>query len=202
MAQPTHAPGKHPGPFVGGFTAPAPKTKPAFKAGTEDSDDDEDPYPRIEPIPLAPGEEDLNAFDNAKKYFTYWLHKLDNPPEEAIELHRNGKDRDWGILMSKRNSASFISQYIYNRGLMKKLEKIPEHHDILTRATYYFQERDSRTGIPGIMATLGKPVPGTPFENYYKGAPGSEPVVWEIPTLPGCDGPIGYDMPPTPEDDE
>ena len=52
------------------------------------------------------------------------------------------------------------------------------------------------------MRALGKPVPGTPFENYYKGAPGSEPVVWEIPTLPGCDGPIGYDMPPTPEDDE
>ena len=101
--------------------------------------------------------------------------------------------------MSKRNSASFISQYIYNRGCMEKLKQVEGAKEIMDRACKYFLRYDSRTGLPGTSHSLGWTVEGTPFETMYKGFP--DDVVWEIPTLPGADGPIGSDMPPPPEPD-
>jgi hypothetical protein len=118
----------------------------------------------------------------------------------SLEKDKQANPEWWASLMSLRNTASFISQYIYNVGLMDKLKKIedPDPVAVMHEACLFFMEYDSRTGLPGVCYTIGAPVPGSPHSEYYKG-PGMEDVEWVTPTLPGADGPMGHDMEPMPD---
>jgi hypothetical protein len=181
---------------------------------------------KLKPIFMPEHEKLLNPFEDAEEYFTYWLHKMRDTPkrpkrtwEYSLQLpdgsgYRHGRDSGdsyslerekranpewWESLMSLRNTASFISEYIYNSRLMDKLKKIPDAVPIMHECCKYFMEHDSRTGLPGVCYIIGEPVPGSPFQEYGYNQPHIEK---KIPILPGCDGPFAWDRPPTPPENE